>query len=1151
MTLNKQVFFRDPTSFVIPNDGVAEVYDPQSPAQWDVLRYELDSFVCDGEYRKGLERILSTFLSNLDKPKQPAAWVSGFYGSGKSHLVRVLEYLWRDVEFPDGKRARAIPKLPAEIQDVLKELSTAGKRYGGLWSAAGKVGSAAGKNVRLALLTILFKSAGLPDQYPIAKFVIWLKQNGYYDAFAEKIAKRGKDLQKELSSLYVSSVADCLLEVYPAFSVSPAAARELLAQQFPDREDISDDDLARTIEDVLLLSTSSGRLPLTLLVFDEVQQFLAEDPERMLALQNVVELCSARFGSRVLFVATGQAALQATPQLQRLQGRFTVHVMLSDTDVESVVRQVVLLKKPDRVAELRATLDRASGEIDRHLAGTRIGTVTADADDLIADYPLLPTRRRFWERLLRALDPSGTQAQLRTQLGVVHDAARAVASRPLGNVVAGDFLYDQLSAFMLQSRVLFAEVAKIIQDQKDGTADGELRSRLCALIFLIGKLPTDGVAATGVKATVGTLADLLVEDLTASSAELRQRIPGILQGLVTDGTLMLIGDEYRLQTRESAEWEGDYRRRLARFMTDDTRIASDRATTLRETVNAELKKMPPLTQGNSKTPRKWESFFGSEPPTAKSGGVPIWVRDEWSVSEKTVREDAQTAGVDSATVFVFLPKLEADAFKTTLASIAAAQACVEQRPTPTTPEGIEAKSAMESRGRLERSALQGIVAGIIRDARVFQGGGNDIAEEGFSSSVRKAIEAAIVRMFPKFPLADSSNWEKVIKRASEGAADALSALGYAGDADKYPTCQEIRTFIGGAGKKGNEIRKNFTGEGYGWDQDAVDGSLLALVAAGLVRAVKNGQSVSLKQITQGQIGVIEFANEGVTINTGQRLAVRKLLSDLGMPFKAGEEGDVLSVALERMIEMANAAGGEPPLPQRPSTATVDKLRALTGNTQVVAVYECREELLRDWNAWKRDQLQIAQRKPAWDILIRLLSHGEKLPQAAEIKPQVDAIRVERTLLAEPDPLPPLTTTLTDALRVALQSARQRLLDTRKREVGALEQSPEWQRVPEQEKSRILAANALDAVPTINVGTDETLLRTLDEYPLSKWDDLIAALPARVARAREEVAKLLEPKAVRIKLRSATLRTRAEAQEYLDRLTEEIMKEVDAGKPVIL
>src|SRR4051794_37232191 len=80
---NRDVFARDPTSWSIPNLGVTKVGPPQTPEEWEVVRYELENFVCEGEYEKGLERVLSSFLGNIGKAEQPAVWVSGFYGSGK------------------------------------------------------------------------------------------------------------------------------------------------------------------------------------------------------------------------------------------------------------------------------------------------------------------------------------------------------------------------------------------------------------------------------------------------------------------------------------------------------------------------------------------------------------------------------------------------------------------------------------------------------------------------------------------------------------------------------------------------------------------------------------------------------------------------------------------------------------------------------------------------------------------------------------------------------------------------------------------------------------------------------------------------------------------------------------------------------------
>ena len=930
---NRDVFQVDPTTTSIPNDGVAKVLEPTTPEQWDVLRYELKNFVCEGEYQRGLERILDTYLANLNKLEQPAVWVSGFYGSGKSHFVRVLEYLWRDVTFQDGANARSLPNLPKEINDQLKALTIAGKRSGGLWSAAGKL-SAGTRSVRLAFLGIVFTSAGLPEQYAPARFVIWLQQNGYYDKVKAEVEKAGKDFLRELNNMYVSPVlATSVLKAYPGFANSTADARNLFKMQYPNRDDVSDEELLLTLEDVLEMQSSTpGKVPCTLLVFDELQQFIGEDGTRALQVQTIVEACSSRFGSRLLFVATGQQALGATTQMSKLQGRFTVRVTLMDTDVEHVVREVVLRKKDDKKPELKAVLERVSGEIDRQLAGTKIGATATDANELVPDYPLLPVRRRFWERLLRSVDEAGTAGQLRTQLRIVHDAARAVAKDPIGTVVAGDFIYEQLRSDMLQSGVLPRDVEIVIAGQRKESADGELRSRLCALIFLISKLPTEGPVATGIQATANTLADLLVEDLTAGSTDLRQRSPKVLQDLVNAGTLMLVGEEYRLQTRESAEWEADFRGRLARIQADETRIASDRTTELRSVVGEMLKGII-LTQGDNKVPRKFELHFSGEMPPTDTTYVPVWIRDEWAVAERNVREDAQREGTDSPIVFVFIPKQSADALKVALASHAAAGETLNARPRSIVSEATEARSAMEARQRLEANRVRALIGALLNGARVFQGGGFEVVEGDFQASIKAAVDAALVRLFPDFPMADMLGWGTVLTRAGQGAADPLSAIGWHDDADKQAVCRKIRDFVGTTGKRGSEVRRHFMNPQYGWPQDAVDGSLAALMAGGYVRAAKNGQTVTVKGLVQSQIGVLDFVSEGVTITAGQRLAVRKVITTLNVPLKAGEEAEALPATLSKLIGLAKNAGGDPPLPQPPSRLMLDELQALSGNEQ--------------------------------------------------------------------------------------------------------------------------------------------------------------------------------------------------------------------------
>jgi len=385
--LNRHVFDRDPTLHSLENDGVSKLSNTAA------LPYELATFVCEGEYQAGLDRILDTFLSHVSRTTQPSAWVSGFYGSGKSHLVKVLEALWRDEPFENGRRPRDLVGLTPDISGHLRQISTEGRRAGGLWSASGLLSESSDQSVRMLILGIVYRAAGLSGDYGRARFRLWVRGRGWEEEIVRRITVEGLDPDTEFNEYLVSPViADAVHDLSGATSTDADSAQERWHAQF-NRHDISVDDLEAALKEVFRLQSADGKsIPLTLIVLDEVQQYIGDSGARAQALQEAVERIQSAFEGKVLVVATGQAALNTTPNLQKLQGRFTVNVMLSDKDVERVVREVVLRKDPVQMPAVEATLRAVEGEIDRHLQTTRIGPRSEDKAILAADYPLPPPR---------------------------------------------------------------------------------------------------------------------------------------------------------------------------------------------------------------------------------------------------------------------------------------------------------------------------------------------------------------------------------------------------------------------------------------------------------------------------------------------------------------------------------------------------------------------------------------------------------------------------------------------------------------------------------------------------------------------------------------------------------------------------------------
>ncbi len=937
---NLELYEKDPRTHTLLNQGVVKVTSGQTSAELDTLRYELVNFVCDGQYAAGLTRVLEAYVGHLDKPEQPGVWVSGFFGSGKSHLVKMLQYLWTDFDFSDRARARGLAKLPAGVKDLLTELTNASKRFGHLHAAAGTLGSHGGTSIRLELLSIIFKSVGLPENYARASFMLWLREEGLEVSVRNSVATAGGEFDRELSNLYVSDrIAKAVLQARPEFASKPAEVKTLLQKQFPGVTEVSIDELVLKIKQVL---GKKGKLPCTLVVLDEVQQYIGDDVSRSKAVQDVQEQCCSRLGSAFMIVATGQNALSGVPLLQRLMGRFPVTVELQDTDVEQVTREVVLKKKPTAEAGLKKLLDDHSGEIERQLSSSKIAFTTRDRSLLVQDYPILPVRRRFWERVVRAVDKAQTGAQLRTQLWIVYDAVKHTADSRVGTVVSGAFLYEHIKTRVSLSGVLLQEIAATIDKQKQEN-DGELRHELCALIFLIGQLQHGGPADPGIRADADTLADLLVTDLTGSSTELRKAVPVLLDKLVAAGAIMKIEAEYRMQTREGSEWNQTFLENRNRLLGEPGKLDHERSQLLR-TACGEVFKRFKLPHGASKVSRDVDLHFGDTPPQTDGSAIPLWVRDGWDVEDNTVVHDARAAGDSAAVVYGFTPKRSADELKQAIASHYAATTTLQARGTPSTPEGIEARKAMETRQVQAQRSRDNLISSILNETLVYLAGGDLVPGMLLEQKVQDAARLCLDRLYPLFHQADSADWHKVIDRAKKGAGDALEAVGFSGDPEAHPVCKAVLDFVG-SGKKGNDIRKQFGGAKYGWPQDAIDAALIVLFNSGALQARAGVEPIPKGKLDQKSIPPAEFRVETVTLSKAQLIGLRGLFQKAGMKAQLGQEPVQAIEFLSRLTRLAELAGGEAPLPKCPDTQFVADLANLAGNGQLKAIYDERDKLV--------------------------------------------------------------------------------------------------------------------------------------------------------------------------------------------------------------
>jgi hypothetical protein len=1142
---HRDIYQKDPATRKLVNEGVASVNDETTSQALAVLRYELETFVCDGQYETGLAHILETYLKNIEQAQQPGVWVSGFYGSGKSHLVKILRALWLNTVFEDGATARGLAHLPQHIHDLLKELSTQAKRYGGLHAASGTLGAGASGSVRLALLRLIFKSAGLPEHYPVARFVMWLHSEGIYEAVRSHVEQNGHHWDEELDNFHVAAgLYTALCTVKPQIFSPSLTAVEILPQLYPHVQDVSSDDMLKAIRQAV---TRSGKFPLTLIVLDEVQQFIGEDSQRSLDVQEVAEACCKNIGGKLLFIGTGQTAVTGTSNLKKLEGRFTIRVELSDADVDAVIRQVILAKKPTAKAPLEQMMQTNLGEISRHLAGTTIGHRQDDMLFFPQDYPILPVRRRFWEYTLRVLDQTGTDSQLRNQLSMVHKAIQTNLDDSLGHVVPADYLYFDNADKLLQSRILPRKVHEKTMTWITGSAEERLMARACGLVFLINKLAGSN-KEIGLRATIDTLADLLVENLSHGSSTLRSTLPGLLN---TCELLMKVGDEYRIQTEESAAWTDEFLAQRNLLANEAHRIDAERDDRIRRTFGSLVQKVS-LTQGTAKVPRDIFPVFDAQLPPDSTQKICVWVRDGWSIDENSVRVEALQAGNQSPTVFVFIPRRSADDLRHYLIDSKAASATLDKRGVPHSPEGTEARAAMETTKQTAEGTINSLLDEAFSGARVFQGGGNEILGSSLQDIVLEAADNAVQRLYPQFHTADHAGWAKVYEKAQAGAPDALKAVGEDGEPATNAVCKAILGFMAG-GKKGADIRSHFEAAPYGWSRDAVDGGLQVLLVTGLVRAQNDhGQIIDPRELERRAIGRVLCKVESATVTTPQRIQIRKLLQKVSLTAKQGEELAAVPQFLEKMDTLADRAGGEAPKPTRPETAFLNDIRLLAGNEQLLALYNAREDLTQAIDTWTDLAERLDNRWPSWHTLTQLLRHTTGMPNAEAIVAQVTHIEQQRQLLEEPDPVAPLVANLTQLLRDELNRLDQAYKVQHANGMTRLQGDANWQQLDPEQRYQLLSAQRLHeaAQPKVAVQTTEDVLTTLDTVSLTMFTDRVAALSIRFDNVAASAAELLEPEAQLIQVPRRTLKTVEDLDAWVTEVKAQLKTALLVG-PVII
>jgi len=351
----KQLFVKDIYRDINGVIQAGQVLEPQ-------VAQELDEYVVTGELSDHLVDLLTHYAKSLDTPTDKmGVWISGFFGSGKSHFLKILSYLFSQREAL-GKSPmdyfRDKPLKPAVLN--LMESVSQNRADALLFNIESKTGVGT-RNQRQTVVEVFMQvfnaHLGYSNTLWIAEIEHMLAHDGKLVDFKQAIFRiEGEEWTtvREKLSFRKASFSQAMKDVgYD--SESADSSLKTVQQTF----EISSEAFAKRMAEYCRKEGPAYRL---LFMVDEIGQYIGDDRKLMLNLQTVVEDLGTYGQGQIWVMVTSQEGIDAVTEVQdydfsKIQGRFRTRVNLSSTNTDDVIKWRILQKKEEYTTELRVRYD--------------------------------------------------------------------------------------------------------------------------------------------------------------------------------------------------------------------------------------------------------------------------------------------------------------------------------------------------------------------------------------------------------------------------------------------------------------------------------------------------------------------------------------------------------------------------------------------------------------------------------------------------------------------------------------------------------------------------------------------------------------------------------------------------------------------------
>lgn len=939
-----EIFETKITEKIEPVIKVGEVQDEKK------LASEIGSFVVTPHIEEYMDTFLEHYTDTIrKKTTEIGVWISGYFGSGKSHLAKMLAQVSanRTLEgIPATKRFNArIPQSAERKKSIERSLSLLDNCATTVLAFnLNTLTDSRSTPLPTLLLSQYYLSKGYSSNYIFAKVIeAELDKLHKLNAFHQEVENRSGKSWVSIQSnpnFYRKHLYGAVCGIAPELFSTPDEVAAAL-RNAEKGEIFNIEFLIRTIiTDTKEQEKEKGKPARVFFILDESGQWIEDQHGRLAQLQALVEEAAIQGQGKIWLLVTTHEDMGSVyknahalnSDFKKIEGRFRFKFGLTTENIELVLEDRIFKKtlngkkEVEKIYQDNAGVIRGMGE----LANVSQNLPQCSSENFVKFYPFFPYQIHLIPEIVKALRARGGRSDslsgsTRTLLAITQDVIRAgrrnYLQAPVGETVSFDEIYYNLLQEGEISADIRREISKIPSVVPAAT---DLTPKLAEVLFLTGEL-------NYLPKTADNLARLLVADTSQDLASLQPVIEAELEKLKKAKIVARIGDEWEFLTGERRTFE-------EAVDTIATQLKfQDREDGLNKLISTHI-------LGFDTIPFKGHDFqvrlsFDNK-TLVKNGHVDIHIISPFGhYSGKTISdyENESLKPENQQIIYIFCDRVPQ--FSDQLDRYIAMKEVVDKwQGDPN--KSVTERELANSKATSDLPKLKDVVEASIRQGLrqghlIFRGSSRPIVcktGQKPGEAVRSEIGdyfGSLYSKYDKLPIrikSEQQDISDVLAGAKNPSQDVKSLKLYdkTGQLDTHlPLIDEIRIYLTNRQNKkqrtlGQEILDNFEKPPYGWDPNALRIGLAAMIRAGLIKIVvgkkvyTNPADTELTTTMRNSksFSKAEMILEETDVDTAVLIAVRTLLIKLTGNRKIDETPSDITVVSVKYLTDVKKKGGD-------------------------------------------------------------------------------------------------------------------------------------------------------------------------------------------------------------------------------------------------